>query len=508
MKEKSQQSEHRQDNDCLMLVSSSNKSKKSCVTQEYPAKSKKMTCKDKSLIFKKSSPKRKSSRILGQESTLRERDYLTSLIRSNKEELEKLWLPTKTDFVDSHSIYLNNSSRSAEHKSWFSMKCLALQNKNLFKTSQLSFMFSPVAFTDSGNTVKRSKKIRIYPNAEQRKKLRVWAGFARKSYNKTVEFLRQPNTKANRFDIQKDILASLGDCLDTPFKIKQMAIDDACNTVKAAKKKFIKTKQFQEVKFRSKKRCNDSLYVPKQAITEKGIYPRALGKIKHSEKLEGVKYDSRLLIEKDKFYIIIPVDKPILIPENQRKGMVALDPGARTFLTAYDSKSILKIGDGDFARIYRMLIGLDKLISKSSKKKTKYKRAIRCALFRIKSLIDELHKQTAAFLVKRYEHIVIPNFSSTDMVTKLRSKTCRNLLSFAHSKFREFLKLKCEEYSTKLTIKSEEYTSKTCGNCGHVQEIGSKKSWTCKNCSCTVDRDANGARNIYVLALLDTTLNS
>lgn len=334
----------------------------------------------------------------------------------------------------------------------------------------------------------------------------MWAGFARKSYNKTIEVLKQPNTKANRFDIQKDILASLGDCKDTPYKIKQMAIDDACNAVKAAKKKFIKTKQFQEVKFRSKRQKRDSLYIPKQAITEKGIYTRVLGKIKHSEKIEGVKYDCRLLIESNRFYIIVPTEKPVLTPDNQRKKMVALDPGARTFLTAYDSESTYKIGDKDFTRIYRMLIGLDKLISKSKKNKYKYKRAIQNSLFRLKNLIDELHKQTASFLVKRYDEIVIPDFSATDMVAKLRSKTCRNLLTFAHSKFRAFLKLKCEEYSVKLTVKSEEYTSKTCGNCGHVQEIGSRKRWKCQSCSCEVDRDVNGARNIYVLALLDTTL--
>lgn len=360
---------------------------------------------------------------------------------------------------------------------------------------------------DSGNTVKRSKKIRIYPNSEQKQTLKIWAGIARKSFNKAIELLRQPDTKANRFAIQKNILNSLGETYKTPYKIKQMAIEDACQAVQLAKKKFLKTKQFQQVSFRSKKQRQDSLYIPKQSISEKGVFKTLLGYIKHSEKLGEIKHDCKLVIEKDRYFVIVPGTKPILTPENQRKKIVSLDPGARTFLTAYDTETAYKIGQGDFSRVYRMLLGMDKLISKSKTNKRKYRRAIDNSLFRIENLINELHKQVASFLVKRYEEIVIPNFSSTQMVNKLRSKTCRNLLSFAHSKFRNFLTLKCEEYSTKLTIISEEYTSKTCGNCGHVQKVGSKSHWKCKECSTELDRDINGARNILFLALGDNPSN-
>lgn len=497
----SKQLEHPLDKEWSMSQNLLNKSKLLSVMQECLPQNNETILNDRLITCKKSSQKVKSSKISAAASTLREKDFLSLLIKSLNAKSKQLWLPTKIDCADSPSIFLNNYSKNTEHKSWFSIKLIARQNKNSQKTLQQLYTCSPVDFTDSGNTVKRSKKIRIYPTTIQKRTLKIWAGIARRSYNATIEHLRKPDTKANRFDIQKQILDSLGDCHQTPYKIKQMAIEDACQAVQLAKKKFLKTKQFQQVGFRAKKQRQDSLYIPHAAADQDVIFKRILGKVKFSEKIKGVKHDSRLVIEKNRFFLVVPESKPVLTPENQRKKSVSLDPGARTFLTAFDNEHAFKIGQGDFSRIYRLLLGLDSLFSKAKTCKKKYRRAIDNSLFKIDNLINELHKQTASFLVQRYDEIIIPNFSATQMVSKLRSKTCRNLLSFAHSKFRNFLKLKCEEFSTKLTIVSEEFTSKTCGNCGHVQNIGGKSHWKCKECYSEMDRDVNGARNIMFLAL-------
>ena len=48
--------------------------------------------------------------------------------------------------------------------------------------------------------------------------------------------------------------------------------------------------------------------------------------------------------------------------------------------------------------------------------------------------------------------------------------------------------------------------SKTCGKCGNINDkLGSKESWKCPVCAHEHDRDVNGARNILLRALLDTT---
>ncbi|MCC3491690.1 MAG: transposase [Microcoleus sp. PH2017_16_JOR_D_A] len=53
---------------------------------------------------------------------------------------------------------------------------------------------------------------------------------------------------------------------------------------------------------------------------------------------------------------------------------------------------------------------------------------------------------------------------------------------------------------------SEAYTSKTCGNCGHIhRKLGGSKVFKCPNCQTVIGRDLNGARNILLRALSDST---
>ena len=45
----------------------------------------------------------------------------------------------------------------------------------------------------------------------------------------------------------------------------------------------------------------------------------------------------------------------------------------------------------------------------------------------------------------------------------------------------------------------EAYTSKTCCNCGHIdQKLGNKDVYNCKECGIEVLRDINGAINILL----------
>jgi putative transposase len=92
---------------------------------------------------------------------------------------------------------------------------------------------------------------------------------------------------------------------------------------------------------------------------------------------------------------------------------------------------------------------------------------------------------------------------------KINKKTTRNMLGLCHFKFLEKLKFKCNEYQRNLIIVSEEYTSKTCGNCGKINDkLGGSKTFNCNKCNVSIDRDINGARNILIKYLtgLDTTL--
>lgn len=54
------------------------------------------------------------------------------------------------------------------------------------------------------------------------------------------------------------------------------------------------------------------------------------------------------------------------------------------------------------------------------------------------------------------------------------------------------------EKETRLVVCTEEYTSKTCTRCGSLNDVGSSEVYQCSNCDLIIDRDVNGARNIFI----------
>lgn len=120
----------------------------------------------------------------------------------------------------------------------------------------------------------------------------------------------------------------------------------------------------------------------------------------------------------------------------------------------------------------------------------------------VKNLIMEMHQKVSSVLVRSYENIILPKFSAHGMVSKLRSKVCRSMLGWAHTRFREMLKYKAREYSCNVVIQDESYTSMTCSVCGRMNKVGSKKVFRC-GCGVKMDRDWNGARGIVLRAMVD-----
>ena len=472
--------------------------KRITATAESPRRSKKTTLKGKSSSCSPSTQTIPFSRMLGLDSTSNENNSSSCLKNVQWDVLEKSLLPTETDFADLDLNCLNGSSLRTLLNSWFSNNKSFLLNKSLFQTcSPLSPSFR-VEFTDSENTVQRSRKIRVYPTPEQKSILNNWFGASRFAYNKTVEFLKQSDTKAQWKSIKTDLLHDMPDwSKEVPYQIKSVAIRDCCQAVSAAKRKFRQTGKFNEVKFRSKKRGDNNLFIPQTAVSENGMYHTILGKLKTAEPLWKPVHDCRMVLQNGRYFVIVPIDVAVKRPENQRLSACALDCGVRTFQTVFSKELILKVGEHDFQRIFRYCYALDKLISRKKKERSnKFNKAMQRIRWKVRDLIDEIHNKLALTLCRLFDVVYIPSFETHDMVSKLRHKTSRAMLGWAHYRFKMKLKAKAEEYSCKVVDCTEEYTSKTCGNCGTENQIGGKEVWTCKHCGCAHDRDINGARNI------------
>jgi putative transposase len=296
-----------------------------------------------------------------------------------------------------------------------------------------------------------------------------------------------------------------------PYQIKSVAIRDACIAVKTAKQRYKQTGKYNEVKFRSKKDTRQNCFIPKRAISKRGVYRTLLGVLKQGEPLPTPEGDGRLVKSNGRYFLCVPVLCEHIQSENQAR-IVALDPGIRTFITFFCPESCGKIGYGDFSRIQRLCHYLDRLISKRAKlilHKQRYKlsKAIDRRRWKIRNLIDELHHKTALFLVMNFDMILLPSFETKEMSSrakrKIHNKSVRAMLTFAHYRFELFLKYKAKQYGKKVLIVNEAYTSKTASWTGELVNIGSSKS--IKSNNIVVDRDYNGARGIFLRALRNTS---
>ncbi|MEZ2225507.1 RNA-guided endonuclease InsQ/TnpB family protein [Microcoleus sp.] len=379
-----------------------------------------------------------------------------------------------------------------------------------------SFTATVAECTDSEVTARKSKKIRLFLNPEQKALIKQWFGVSRFVYNTTIKYLQEPDTKANWMTIKTGILNSLPEwAKPVPFQIKSIAVKDACSAVKAAKKGFKKDGQIRQCKFRSRKDTKQSIYVPKSAIKDCGVYHSILDKCQLTESLPENFSDGRLTLTYGEYYLIVSEEVQQVKTEKQGR-LVALDPGVRTFITFFSENSYGWLGKDSNLYIQKLCFGLDKLVSKISKtpsrQKRRFKKAANRLRCKIKNLVKELHHKVAKFLVDNFDVILLPRFETSQMVSKsrrkLRNKTVRQMLTLSHYEFKNFLKWKAWENSKLVIDCNEAYTSKTVSWTGEiVKNLGSARTIKSVTTGLKMDRDLNGARGIFTgEALVDTPL--
>jgi putative transposase len=310
-------------------------------------------------------------------------------------------------------------------------------------------MFSHAECTH--DEITKTKSVKLYPNPKQRQIFKKWHDCSRYVFNQTIDYIRScVNFSPSWMDIKKDLLKQLPKwCGAVPFQIKAIAVKEAHQAYWKAK---------GHPRFRSRKAPMQSCYIPKSALKETGIYPTLSGQgLRYSEPLPEIPLDSRLIYQYHEWFLSVPHKNTTHVAENQGR-VVALDPGVRTFQTFYSEHLAGQIGYDDFGRIQRLCHHLDKLISRTSKATGKasfeMKRAAARIRKKIKNLIKEIHFKTARFLVDSFDVILLPTFETSQMTgkssRKLRSKTVRALLTWAHYQFKVRLKNKALELGKKV----------------------------------------------------------
>lgn len=490
----------------ILCQDKNNKNKTLSAIVELAQPNKKMISLDRSHTCDKTFQKPKLSKMLDLGLTSNEKGLGPYWTESSKEIASRLSWLTKIDYVDLDSNLSNIWLNKTVEKSWFSTKIMKAQNPNWFKTFCQSYMFSHVESTDCEDTITISKKIRIFPNQQQKQIFKKWLGAFRFIYNHTLNVIQKESKTPSWLDIKTKIINDLPEwSKEIPYQVKSIAIKEAIQNLREQKKQAKNKHKRFKMKFKSKKQLKQSCYIPKSAITKNGIYPRISGKLKYAEELPKEILDGRVVMTYGKFYIMIPTTRKRILSENQGR-IVSLDPGIRNFITFLSHDKLGFLARNDIGRIYRLCFHLDKLISQATYNKRLKKPIVRLRE-KIHNLIEELHNKVAHFIVKNFDLILLPTFETQNMVSKfkrkIRSKSARALMTFSHYKFKQKLKSKAFEYGKLVVDVNEAYTSKTNNFTGEInKKLGGSKF--IKMGGKKLDRDMNGALGILLRALGDS----
>ncbi|KAK9240712.1 putative transposase DNA-binding domain-containing protein [Lipomyces kononenkoae] len=352
----------------------------------------------------------------------------------------------------------------------------------------------------------KTRRYRLYPTTAEKEILVKWIEAARWTFNECLRVVNDHKDEASRISkkelrakaINKEAIVSLQKpwLVDTPSAIRDAAMDDLLKAIKAGAARYEKDKKVFKIRYRSRRYCfQESIVIPRKH------WQRSRGKYAFLRQMKSAKilpnelpHDSRLVRERQTghFYLCVPGPLEVVDTTGAEGApqVVSLDPGS------------------DIGHIYRLCYRLDGLQSRWSKgtvhkKKRQMQKAAALIRRRIKSLVNDLHSRTAHYLCSSYNLVILPKFQTQQMVQigrrKIQSKTARAMLTLRHFCFQQRLIDKAREYpQCRIVLVSEAHTSKTCGRCGRLNNVGGDKVYRCSHCGFVCDRDVNGARNILV----------
>jgi len=367
--------------------------------------------------------------------------------------------------------------------------------------------------------VTTSKKIRIYPKNEV-----LWfdsLNLYRRAYNLTIEFMLQSRKPSSEFRTQICDWCGI-ECEDNDVtfnsNLVQAAYRKACDTRTAViKKRACGCKA--ELSFMSRM-APQQYFVAPRLSPKKQIFPNILKGCTWTEKVPEDAIGKTVVVTytNGQWFASVRFVQPINQVVTKELSIVALDPGVRTFQTAFSVEDAISYGD-QFAndKLVPLMSELDRLLSERDKLhnedrslqwvKNRLKnlnRRIHKVRARHQNLVADLHRRVAYDLVTNHDVILLPTFETKQMVrirseTRkrfLRRKTVRGMLGLAHYKFKQTLKWMASKYGKTVVDVNESYTSKTLWDGSILKNLGGKASILFQGKR--VNRDIHGARNILI----------
>ncbi len=517
-------------------------------------------------------------KMLGLGSTSKGVDYLHFWNKFTQEMSTKLLSCTKTDYVDMASNCWSSSLKKLAQNCWFIVKMFRHKDhpqknwQQIYLPSLRSLLQDTMVYAQLKTELEEKKVDLKQENKENQPKkrkrhsenknlkdgdilrttkIRVW--LKQKSFKRTIENnlndirwtynqcvqLEHGGFPGRDLEAKESLRHYLrrkalnAECLKktqetkirtrTMYDLRDGGLDDFLIAYSEVQQKRYKGEQ-HILKFRSCLEHSDTMVMRKKywkqylhwfeseiALSGKGNRPR---KRRRKSLPDELTCDSKLLKYHGRFYFLL-VEPANVVKKDYEEDVVALDPGVKTFMTAYSlNGTIYEWGKDTDIKIIPLRSSLSRIRAKmkTAKHKSRWhmKKAADKIQLKIKNLIRDLHTKCSKWLCETFNVILLPSFDTSQMAKKqnensnkkrkISAKTTSSMLTLSHYKFKQRLVDKVNQYpNCKLYIVDEHYTSKTCGCCGNINNtlIG-EREWVCQRCDSHLDRDHNASRNILL----------
>ncbi len=386
----------------------------------FPVQNKKVHSPNKRNYSKENTQKQGLSLILPQDLTKIDEEIKPFWNSLSTEIHCILWQPHQIELPEQGFFSLDGFSNYQEGKSNFWKKQI-IPNRSIRQPSSPSSLRLSIPTTENeAQNAIISKKIRIYPKNEN-----LWfdsLNLYRRAYNLTIEFMRKGRKPSSEFRSQICEWCFC-ECEENEVSYNsnliQAAYKKACETRTAVIKNRIQGKK-SELTFMS--RCASSQYfVVPRLSSKKEIYPRILQGCRWSEIVPDEAKGKTAIVTytNAQWFVSVRKEKVVSKPKREHLSIVALDPGVRTFQTAFSDSEATQYGDKFVeTKLVPLMLGLDHLLSWRDKlfNESKTKQWVQDRLkhcnslihqvrIRQQNLVADLHRRVAYDLVSNHDVI-------------------------------------------------------------------------------------------------------
>ena len=350
--------------------------------------------------------------------------------------------------------------------------------------------------------MKRSFKTRIYPNNKQKTYLNGCFGLSRFVYNTCLAIWDseyRAGGKPNFYSVRNEFNARRKIEFQWTYEYSKWIIDSAARDLASGFKKFFKGTA-KCPKFH-KKGVKDSFRIDGSVIKIDGKYlklPKGLT-LKMAESLrykDAIKiYNVTVSKRADMYFVAIACEVPDTASESQ--AAVGIDLGCHVLMALSDG-TVIENPRWYRRREKRMKHLQRELARKKKGSKNWYKAKRRLAMYQYCTSCmraDYIHKSTSK-IAKEYGIVFLEDLNISGMAKN--HKLAKSISDASMSVIVEQL-----SYKT-ITAKIDRWypSSKTCSNCGCIQDMPLKKrTYICPDCGAVIDRDINAAVNILKVGM-------